>query len=164
MYYEARYYDPVTGHFSSVDPLFVEIGQYPDENDKDNQELFHRLISTIDELNFYSYVNNNPLIFTDPTGLGKTSSVKKIIEISKKYSAQIMDNNPNKGKKRAKVIDNKGNSKNTKIYEDGTVKGDLKGKLPKSGIDKVVDALGEILLVVISFFDPFGVTDPADAE
>jgi len=45
MYYRARYYDPSDGRFISEDPLGFEAG-----------------------INFYAYVNNNPLNFNDPMG------------------------------------------------------------------------------------------------
>ncbi len=49
-YYQARYYDPVLGRFIQPDPLV------PDLYDPQS-------------LNPYSYVLNNPLRYTDPTGL-----------------------------------------------------------------------------------------------
>ena len=44
-YYRARYYDPEIGRFISEDPLGFEAG-----------------------INFYAYVNNNPINFNDPFG------------------------------------------------------------------------------------------------
>jgi RHS repeat-associated protein len=48
-YYEARYYDAVLGRFISADTIV------PDPEDPQ-------------DLNRYSYVDNNPLRYTDPTG------------------------------------------------------------------------------------------------
>jgi len=45
-FYRARYYDPSTGRFLSEDPLGVKV-----------------------DLNFYRYVQNNPINATDPSGL-----------------------------------------------------------------------------------------------
>lgn len=45
-YYRARYYDPKIGRFISEDPIKFEAGP-----------------------NFYTYVDNNPTNYTDPTGL-----------------------------------------------------------------------------------------------
>ncbi|QEG41240.1 CARDB domain-containing protein [Roseimaritima ulvae] len=45
-YMRARYYDPVTGHFGSVDPQRIQSG----------------------DINFYRYANNNPVMASDPTG------------------------------------------------------------------------------------------------
>jgi RHS repeat-associated protein len=45
-FYRARYYDPVLKRFISEDPIGMTAG-----------------------LNFYKFVNNNPVSFTDPTGL-----------------------------------------------------------------------------------------------
>jgi RHS repeat-associated protein len=50
MYYRARWYDPREGKFVSEDPIGLEGG-----------------------LNFYSYVDHSPTLFSDPTGLQKTS-------------------------------------------------------------------------------------------
>ncbi len=44
-YYRARYYDPTTGRFISEDPLGFTAGT-----------------------NFYQYADNDPVVFTDPTG------------------------------------------------------------------------------------------------
>jgi RHS repeat-associated protein len=49
MYYGARYYDPALGRFISADPIVPEPG---------NSQALNR----------YSYVYNNPLRYTDPTG------------------------------------------------------------------------------------------------
>lgn len=50
VYMQARYYDPVTGHFLSTDPVKPSAG---------------------DAFNFnrYAYVNNNPIMGLDPTGM-----------------------------------------------------------------------------------------------
>jgi RHS repeat-associated protein len=48
-FYRARYYDPTTGRFPSEDPAGF----------------------SSDSLNFYAYVSNNPLVFSDPSGLKK---------------------------------------------------------------------------------------------
>ena len=50
-YYKARYYDPTTQRFLSPDPIEFKGGDY----------------------NFYRYVNNSPLNFTDPSGLNAFS-------------------------------------------------------------------------------------------
>lgn len=49
VYMQARYYDPATGHFLSVDPMVPEEG---------NTFNFNR----------YDYANNNPVVNLDPTG------------------------------------------------------------------------------------------------
>jgi RHS repeat-associated protein len=51
MFYQARYYDPLIGRFISPDSLVP--------NPSDPQDL-----------NRYSYVSNNPVTFTDPSGHG----------------------------------------------------------------------------------------------
>lgn len=52
-YLRARYYDASTGRFVSRDP----IGQ-------------------VDNINLYTYAQNNPLRFTDPMGLGSKPAIK----------------------------------------------------------------------------------------
>ncbi len=49
LYYNARYYDPVLARFISADNIEIGAG-------------------ATQELNRYSYVDNNPLLFTDPSG------------------------------------------------------------------------------------------------
>jgi len=49
-YYRARYYDSLFGRFLSEDPLNLSEG-----------------------MNFYEYVNNNPVLFNDPFGLWKNT-------------------------------------------------------------------------------------------
>jgi len=55
-YFGARYNASTMGRFMSPDPLYLEL---------------HRL-SDPHQLNLYSYVRNNPLSLTDPTGLDIT--------------------------------------------------------------------------------------------
>jgi len=62
MYYGARYYDPVIGRFVSIDPYYRET----DALGTDTMEQF--LINP-QQINLYSYVHNNPLNWTDPSGL-----------------------------------------------------------------------------------------------
>ncbi len=60
MYYGARYYDPVIGRFTSVDPVVV---------DTTRREFAQALLNP-QMLNEYSYVGNNPLKYVDPNGEG----------------------------------------------------------------------------------------------
>jgi len=60
MYYGARYYDPVIGRFTSVDPVVV---------DTTRREFAQALLNP-QLLNEYSYVGNNPLKYVDPNGEG----------------------------------------------------------------------------------------------
>jgi len=53
-YYRARYYDPITGRFLSEDPVTFESG-----------------------INFYVYVQNGPIDFTDPFGLRRLTKCEK---------------------------------------------------------------------------------------
>lgn len=68
-YYGARYYDPRISIFVSVDPL-AEQTMEP-----------------------YSYVGNNPIMFTDPTGMSKQQSgdPKKVKQLQDKYRQMVAD-------------------------------------------------------------------------
>lgn len=57
LYYGARYYDSALGRFVSPDPLYAEAGP------------LSQLLADPQKLSLYSYVRNNPVRFTDPTGL-----------------------------------------------------------------------------------------------
>ncbi|MBU0667769.1 hypothetical protein KJ951_03505 [Patescibacteria group bacterium] len=61
-YYGARYYDPVTGRFLTIDPMLLVL-------DKMSQAQRNAFLSNPQNLNMYSYVRNNPVRYTDPTGM-----------------------------------------------------------------------------------------------
>ena len=65
-YLNARYYDLQRGQFLSEDPLINAIGG---DTQKYGRTQFSLLISP-QELNFYSYSQNNPVTKSDPAGLG----------------------------------------------------------------------------------------------
>ncbi|MFH0837790.1 MAG: RHS repeat-associated core domain-containing protein, partial [Patescibacteria group bacterium] len=60
-YYGARYYDPITGRFITMDPLLLNL-------DKMSQAQRNAFLSNPRNLNMYSYVQNNPVNYVDPTG------------------------------------------------------------------------------------------------
>lgn len=55
LYFEARYYDPISARFISPDPLFAE--------------KVNKCIASVLECNLYQYTSNNPISYVDPTGL-----------------------------------------------------------------------------------------------
>lgn len=55
VYMQARYYDPATGRFLSVDPVLPEAGNY-------------------ENLNRYLYASGNPVLNVDPTGRAPSAS------------------------------------------------------------------------------------------
>lgn len=58
LYFEARYYDPLSGRFISPDPLFGE--------------QMDKCLSSVIECNLYQYTGNNPVMFVDAFGFEKT--------------------------------------------------------------------------------------------
>jgi len=75
-YYGARYYDPVTGRFITMDPLLLNL-------DKMSQAQRNAFLSNPQNLNMYSYVQNNPVRYTDPTGTIKkeASFLSKLVSV-----------------------------------------------------------------------------------
>ena len=70
-FYEARYYDAALGRFISADTIVPRPG---------NPQDFNR----------YTYANNNPILYTDPTGhFGIKSIKKKFRKISKKLRKKL---------------------------------------------------------------------------
>lgn len=61
-YFGARYYDSVTGRFIQMDPMLMGL-------DKMSQEQRNAFLSNPQNLNYYAYVQNNPVRYTDPTGM-----------------------------------------------------------------------------------------------
>jgi len=61
-YYGARYYDPVTGRFITMDPMLMNL-------DKMSQSQQNAFLSNLQNLNTYAYVTNNPVNLVDPTGM-----------------------------------------------------------------------------------------------
>jgi RHS repeat-associated protein len=75
-YYRARYYDPLWGRFLSEDPLQFDVSD-----------------------NFYLYVGNNPVLFSDPLGWAKCKKrpcdewLKDILYLSGEISARFEEYN-----------------------------------------------------------------------
>ncbi|MBU0706222.1 hypothetical protein KJ807_03335 [Patescibacteria group bacterium] len=63
-YYGARYYDPITGRFITMDPLLLNL-------DKMSQAQRNAFLSNPQNLNMYSYAQNNPVRYVDSTGMYK---------------------------------------------------------------------------------------------
>jgi RHS repeat-associated protein len=69
-YFRARYYDPELGRFLSVDPDYL----------KSLEPL---------ELNPYLYVRNNPLLYTDPMGLGDWTPAEQLWSAENHYQSLL---------------------------------------------------------------------------
>jgi RHS repeat-associated protein len=86
MYFEARYYDPLSTRFISPDPLFaVEM---------------EKCIESIVECNLYQYTGNNPVNFVDPDGeelikvnASSTSAFDKSFIVDQSYLPVIVGMN-----------------------------------------------------------------------
>lgn len=67
-YFEARYYNPTLHRFTSQDPVFRTLGSSAQLQALTGkpQEYF---LADPQQLHSYSYARNNPIIYTDPTGM-----------------------------------------------------------------------------------------------
>jgi RHS repeat-associated protein len=63
-----RYYSPMQGQFISQDPLFLAIGS-PTQLQKLTQQAQRQLLMNPQQLNSYSYGEDNPVTLKDPLGL-----------------------------------------------------------------------------------------------
>ncbi len=82
-YFEKRYYDPRIGRFTTEDPVFWEVGitKRPSQYFTDPQQW-----------NSYSYVRNNPINMTDPTGEMSWNNLNPFY-IESAYSPSVEDIN-----------------------------------------------------------------------
>jgi len=78
IYYRARFYDPEVGRFISEDPLGFEAG-----------------------VNFYAYVQNNPVMFNDPMGLEIRVYSSDAFGVSNLNHAYVWSTETGRGKGRA---------------------------------------------------------------
>src|SRR2546423_2650237 len=92
-YAQARYYANAQGRFTSADPLSIDMKRLPDPQ----------------QLNIYTYARNNPLKFTDPSGLdvtlGGTQQADYIASLNSrdghKFNVANIDN-------KVRIVDDKG--------------------------------------------------------
>jgi RHS repeat-associated protein len=68
LYLQARYQDPQRGQFLSQDPAFLAIGN-PGQLQQLSQQSQQRFLSDPQQMNSYSYANDNPITKKDPSGL-----------------------------------------------------------------------------------------------
>src|SRR5690606_10858534 len=78
-YAQARYYNLKHGRFNSTDPIMMQLDRMADPQ----------------RINLYSYVRNNPLMFTDPKGMdlvlgeGDQKRLRKaLVEIAKRQDGR----------------------------------------------------------------------------
>ena len=109
-YYGARYYDPRISIFISVDPLA--------------EQTFEP----------YSYVGNNPIMFTDPTGMSKEGG-EDYIDI--RADGKAVSIKPADGEDKVRIIDNDGNIVSQYTYgENGSFR--LENSIERNGLYEAV--------------------------
>lgn len=74
LYFEARYYDPLSGRFISPDPLF--------------SEQMDKCMSSVIECNLYQYTGNNPVMFVNIEDEAKKGRFG--LEVAKKLISSIL--------------------------------------------------------------------------
>jgi RHS repeat-associated protein len=77
----ASYYGSSMGRFSSADPIFIELGRLRDPQ----------------LLNLYTYTRNNPLVYTDPTGMLVEVDCNKVSAEQCKQTLADLNNRKDKG-------------------------------------------------------------------
>jgi len=96
-YYGARYYEPTTSRWMSPDPAGFELINPMDEDGEPLADGWpegfgpgqsggmREGYSVIEALNWYAYVSNNPVKYTDPTGMEGTSDEPDTIQWTALY-------------------------------------------------------------------------------
>lgn len=101
-FFETRYYSGVQGRFTSPDPLPWLHWQRAGEEDR---ARFQDFISDPQNLNLYAYTRNNPLRFTDPTGMyyctGETAQCEQLQQAYLQAEAALESADLTKGQKAA---------------------------------------------------------------
>src|SRR5215471_1256050 len=73
-YLNARYYDSARGEFLTEDPVFWALGN-PSQLQQLTQQSQTRLLMDPQQMNSYSYANDNPITKKDPSGLSIWESI-----------------------------------------------------------------------------------------
>jgi RHS repeat-associated protein len=79
LYEDARYLGPTLSRFLSEDPILIT---------PPSGQTLRNLLSDPQKLNFYSYVQDNPLRYTDPTGLLSATQQSAIVGLFNQFLPQ----------------------------------------------------------------------------
>jgi RHS repeat-associated protein len=86
-YFGARFLSAYQGRFASPDPLVWQSWQH---GKKSEQACFKDFLVDPQNFNVYTYARNNPLKFTDPTGLDAEVSITFVGDITDEEKKRII--------------------------------------------------------------------------
>lgn len=119
-YYGARYLDPKYSMWISTDPA---LGEYVSQSSKGEGGIYNSV-----NLNLYHYANNNPIKYTDPTGLysedeiksfKKSSAEEQMTFLKNEYNSVHSENSTDadRGAKAAEMRELRGSMKLGKLFK-----------------------------------------------
>jgi RHS repeat-associated protein len=130
-YFNSRYFESPIGRFMSSDPLpWLQWQHRKDEE----QEKFYAWIANPQNLNRYTYVNNNPLNHTDPTGMNACgTSNDSSCKVTVTFTDRSKDKNGNYNDKYAGLKGNGSYNAVAMVSVNGKVTGTFLADTVSSG-------------------------------